>query len=1527
MQIFECQDRVTSQIRQQVESNAQSCAFTLLAAGHRPPPWLLPSCAGDPQELNGKPIVSELLFPGGQITTPATNRTAFLPPAAPSASCRNVRVPNGYAGLETICDTLDTNQDEVPQQKQVSVGRELAEASSEVNMFPLAHRSRSRQRRIEDSLREKNEATNSGSSGALQDRMQRVKLADVGLNRTTASLSSKSCGDGAHNAETTTSLPGQEKGSYANQGRSNELFQSSKGGDIGNQGINQTVSSENNVPNDCSVTNLIGVQVTDSVCHPPPETYLSVEPKKLQFDGVESDCMNPASGQTMHLPECALESANLELTEAHPLNEDPSSTSCSQVPCFTGRLLLDGVESGYLNPDSAPVKQQQRSALKCASLDLAGMDSKKEDQSLYSSPEVPNHTSVQLLQRDTLHSVEDTERILNPDGFPDRNGIITWSSDSSNQQCSDSHISHPPGSESLQPPTQQADTSSGAPASSEISPDSLVEEDGFEDHSHLFVNDVDSQCSQFRSTACPEQLQAQTVTLSDVYRESLSCDKTQSNVTPSNGCPVVYASVSANNELSQEQQFLARTSLKCNKRDVGTPLGHASPARHNKMLDGKSACDAANCHSGKFGDVLVGNTALTKEHDVSVWGKKDASAVPEVMSCISARRTSKQHITERSSMVPAENLQQDGTENSKRHKTERSSMIPAENLQRDGTEKDKRSKSLQPSVQYFLRSAASHEKISLLESDRSSAACDQKRSVGDGVEVNVSLSPKRRRISCRPDFDIGTAGHKTAINFSGKSQPSGRYFLKSSGTCESMSLGSEGRNDASNHNISVAGGVYGNGNSSCGRRNTTSQLNVVLGDSQGASSIRSTVEGRVLGNSQEQIQGDVGVEFPITNSALPSLSGSLSYSEANCTQQEETCLEGQDLNDVSVADQEMTLQMDIISSPVAILNPENYSGMESLTIFPSYALDQHGEQASAPNPLFHEKICYGSNVELGRKYRSCDPKGHFLSGAAILRQWGDEPLDRDDSMPEFESFSVPAQFDSPTIGKRPFEALYDSRELVTLSSDPSKYDTNTASGMHQLLTTVSAKPTNCSFSDDLQQCGASTSRSIMDSFGAYGLELDSFFISDAVASCSSNASSSQEINETPLTPSVEKYSLGKLSSRSGSEHMGSIPELECFRIDEDSSIAEEDEHQGRIALQDITRLCQNNGNSMSLSTGCMDTGNIGFTAESLSSELSHPTSVKREGKVSRSLHGRLGSTEILRNKTQSRHRSEANVDRRSKPTNIVANMTSFIPLVKPKVQSTTACVKKDVKVKALKAAEAAKRLEEKKQKEQEVRKAAAKLERERLKQEKELKQKLEEEQKKKREIDAATKKRQREEVEKKETVRKRKCIDEARKQHKQPMDRRRATKDEKDARLKASDNMEPRKNLVDVGKNQGKPDETTEPAFELKANKSKDEKVVAVDQWPASFRSDAKENILNSLEESYKMSPYKDSDEEDDDDLEHEQESRRRRKFIPSWARKENLDKILLSNKMLDPREIFAQKFSFNISDVLSAHIPQRGLR
>ncbi|KAI4989919.1 hypothetical protein ZWY2020_038282 [Hordeum vulgare] len=860
MQVFERRDWVTGQMRQQVDSYAESLACAFLAAGHRPPPWLLPSCAAGPQELNGKPIVPGLLFSGSQITTPATNRTVFQPPAVPSISLRNVEVPNGYAGLETICDTVDTNQHEVSQQKQVSVDQEVVEAGSGINMFSVVKLPRSRQRHIEDRSREKGQATNTGTNDVMQDRMQRSELATAGSNKTTASLSSKPCGDGENNAGTKTSLPD---------------------GDLGNQGVqldssqNQIVSSDNNVK--VSVQSSFGVQVTGSVCHALPETYLSVEPKKLQFDGVESVCMNLASEQMMQQPVCALEGANLDLVEAHPLNEDPSSTSYSQVPRFMGRLLLDGVESGYLNPYSAPVKQQQKSALECAILDLTGVHSRKGDQSPTSSLE--------------------------------------------------------------------------------------------------------------------------------------------------------------------EQHLLARTSLEFKETDVETPFGPASPVTQNETLNGKAAYDAVNCHSGKLDDVQVKFSALTKACNISVSNKKDESAVPEVISSASVRRTSEMHSTERNSITSAQDLQQNGTE----QKTSLLENVVKENVDSCTAENDKQNSS-QPSVQYFLGSAASHEKINLLKSDISSAACDQKRSVQDGVKVNDSLSSKRRRIRRRSDFDLSrtpctnslSLNHQvdisgpmlTATNFSEKSHPSSPFFSRSSGSCKSMSLESEGGNAASD--------VCGDGNSSRGRRNATSLLNVVLDNSPTASTSRSAFEGMVFKTSQEQKQNKLEVEFMTTAAALPYCSGILSHNEENCTQQEGTCLEGQDLNvtAASMADQEMALETDSLSSPIAILNQENYSGREPFTQFPGYALDQHGEQASAPNALFPRKLCYESNVKRGRKHKSYDANGHLLPGAAI-------------SMPVFEKFDVPGQFDSPIIGKRSFESFHDSRQLGTISSDPpNKYNTNTANAIY-----------------------------------------------------------------------------------------------------------------------------------------------------------------------------------------------------------------------------------------------------------------------------------------------------------------------------------------------------------------------------------------------------------------------------------------------------------------------------------------------
>lgn len=76
MQVFERRDWVAAQVQQQADSYAQTLACSLLAAGHRPPDWLLPSRFGGPQqgEFISLPRVRRLgvcLQIGGSDSNPA----------------------------------------------------------------------------------------------------------------------------------------------------------------------------------------------------------------------------------------------------------------------------------------------------------------------------------------------------------------------------------------------------------------------------------------------------------------------------------------------------------------------------------------------------------------------------------------------------------------------------------------------------------------------------------------------------------------------------------------------------------------------------------------------------------------------------------------------------------------------------------------------------------------------------------------------------------------------------------------------------------------------------------------------------------------------------------------------------------------------------------------------------------------------------------------------------------------------------------------------------------------------------------------------------------------------------------------------------------------------------------------------------------------------------------------------------------------------------------------------------------------
>lgn len=380
-----------------------------------------------------------------------------------------------------------------------------------------------------------------------------------------------------------------------------------------------------------------------------------------------------------------------------------------------------------------------------------------------------------------------------------------------------------------------------------------------------------------------------------------------------------------------------------------------------------------------------------------------------------------------------------------------------------------------------------------------------------------------------------------------------------------------------------------------------------------------------------------------------------------------------------------------------LVNHENFEKRTELGISSGTgSLDQHGKRTSsdliAPD---HKKLILDSGVKFDSRCESEDPAKFLLSDATVPRLEGDESANCNNILPEFECFDVSLPLDNPTTEKGAY--------ITDISNK-----VNSLSGGHQLVATMSkkaTKATNCSFSGDVSQYSVRSDDSIADTSVSCGLGIISSFLpSDIIATCSSNDSDKNVIGENPLTPAVEKYSLGKLSARVGStsEHMGSIPELSCFRIDEDSGIAEENECQdmlpgsegnqiqcGRKALQDITGLCQNTENSALDSLGFRDTANIELTTVARKSNLNQNSGLKndynnkkpkgtsaslvnREGKVSQSLN-RLSKTEVTDKRNQ-RNTSETNLGKRSKPSNIVANVASFIPLVKLK-PSTTACGK------------------------------------------------------------------------------------------------------------------------------------------------------------------------------------------------------------------------------------------------------------
>ncbi|GJZ47595.1 putative inner centromere protein, ARK-binding domain-containing protein [Tanacetum coccineum] len=317
-----------------------------------------------------------------------------------------------------------------------------------------------------------------------------------------------------------------------------------------------------------------------------------------------------------------------------------------------------------------------------------------------------------------------------------------------------------------------------------------------------------------------------------------------------------------------------------------------------------------------------------------------------------------------------------------------------------------------------------------------------------------------------------------------------------------------------------------------------------------------------------------------------------------------------------------------------------------------------------------------------------------------------------------------------------------------------------------------------------------------------------------------------------------------------------------------------------------------------------------------------------------------GNLSDYKNKSIMRSGIPRSTKKEAKGNNIVSNISSFIPMVQQKQAAAVCTGKRDIKVKALEAAEAAKRREQEKENERKKKKEALKLERARIGKENaiemELNKKKKNEEQKKKEADIAARKRQREEEEKKQVAKKRKLVAEAQKNQKLQYEKSRAGKPESEKQQgknvviagnrKGADNTRQNKNSV---KNSLQQKDT-----ELRIDKS----LASVVQQVASVSEvhdtsndcGLKETVTSILEKSpvkvghansttqelsYDMSPYQ-SDNDDD-----EEDDQPTKKFIPSWSSKSRVAMVLPLQQQIDPVKLFPLESFCNMDEVL---LPRR---
>ncbi|KAE8733525.1 Nicotinate/nicotinamide mononucleotide adenyltransferase isoform 1 [Hibiscus syriacus] len=495
------------------------------------------------------------------------------------------------------------------------------------------------------------------------------------------------------------------------------------------------------------------------------------------------------------------------------------------------------------------------------------------------------------------------------------------------------------------------------------------------------------------------------------------------------------------------------------------------------------------------------------------------------------------------------------------------------------------------------------------------------------------------------------------------------------------------------------------------------------------------------------------------------------------------------------------------------------------------------------------------------------------------------------------------------------------------------------------------------------------------SSSCFGEETNRAFLGEGFSDCFPLSSSQLTGNErNPYLSPVGKFWDRITSNSDSSEKRGSLkPELPC--INEEHEITEEvvDAFQEATASKTVTfsskreplteiRECPNVPSSVSGAENfnvrdSLDSVNTAYsfigTEKGTKQKVRKHNATKRRDTIklrencsivsvanstkraSESLRNRFSKPK-LSEKTNQRKGGPSFSQKESKINNIVSNVTSFIPIAQQKQAASIATGKRDVKVKALEAAEAAKKLAEQKENERKMKKEALKLERARLELENlrqlELEKKRKEEERKKKEASMAAKKRQREEEERLEKERKRKRLEEARRQQRGPEEKLCSKKDENEKNSQAqaersqtlkvpnSEALKHEKMQKAVVASEGKMS-TREFGTVVSSTSDAVKTSTASEDFNAKVMSTLNrvkgsdnQNADVNIEQSYDISPYKGSDDEEEDD---DDENEPNRKFVPSWASKNRVALAIVSQQNVNPEAIFPPESFCSISQVL----------